>query len=436
MKQTLFAIPDSIAGLPLFGIGLLLAAWLLFCIGLLVWLLKRYGLGAETRGYLPLMILVGLGIVMVLPKLAVAEEGGVPVRGYGVMMMLGIVAGVGLAAYRAPAVGLDPDKVFSLTFWMFLGGIVGARLFHIIQYRENYNSLGDLLEIQQGGLVVYGALIAALIIVPVFVIRNKIPGLAMADLLAPSMVLGLAFGRIGCLLTGCCFAGSCDLPWAVTFPRLSAPASISPPYQRQLEAGLAYGIQIGRDEQGSLILSQIAPGSLAEELGFQAGQQIRVLGEFEKPTAEEAQLAILRAMYPPDDLQAPPRALQLAVVESPDVRELSHAPPLRSLPVHPVQVYSAINAALLCVLLLAYHPLRRRDGEVFALLITIYPIARFLLEMIRTDELAKFGTALTISQLVSLATLAGAAVLWWYILRQPTGQRWVDRAAAAAPLGA
>jgi phosphatidylglycerol:prolipoprotein diacylglycerol transferase len=95
--------------------------------------------------------------------------------------------------------------------------------------------------------------------------------------------------------------------------------------------------------------------------------------------------------------------------------------PARSLPVHPTQLYSAIHAGLLAWFLWSWYPFRRRDGEVFALLITIYPISRFLLEIIRIDESAVFGTGLSISQNISLALLASAVGLWIYLLRKPAG---------------
>jgi hypothetical protein len=95
--------------------------------------------------------------------------------------------------------------------------------------------------------------------------------------------------------------------------------------------------------------------------------------------------------------------------------------PARSLPVHATQIYSSINAALLCLLLWAYYPMRRRDGEVFAALLLLYPITRILLEVVRVDEGGKFGTGLTISQLVSLVLIAASIVLWIYVLRQPPG---------------
>ncbi len=101
--------------------------------------------------------------------------------------------------------------------------------------------------------------------------------------------------------------------------------------------------------------------------------------------------------------------------------------PQRSLPVHPTQIYSSINAALLCLLTLAYYPFRRHDGEVIALLLTLYAITRFILEMIRTDEGNFYATGLTISQNVSLLLLPAVAALWIYILwKQPTRTVWSE----------
>jgi prolipoprotein diacylglyceryltransferase len=61
----------------------------------------------------------------------------------------------------------------------------------------------------------------------------------------------------------------------------------------------------------------------------------------------------------------------------------------------------------------------RRDGEVFALALTLHPLSRILLEAIRVDEPPAFGTPLSISQLVSVVLLVLAAGLWWFIARQP-----------------
>ncbi len=70
----------------------------------------------------------------------------------------------------------------------------------------------------KGGLVVYGAFFGAVAGVLLFVRKHRLPLLAVCDLVAPSMMLGLAIGRIGCLLNGCCFGAVCDHPWAMRFP--------------------------------------------------------------------------------------------------------------------------------------------------------------------------------------------------------------------------
>ena len=92
--------------------------------------------------------------------------------------------------------------------------------------------------------------------------------------------------------------------------------------------------------------------------------------------------------------------------------------PPRSLPVHPTQIYSAINATLLFLVTMAYFPFRQRHGQVIALLLSLYAITRFLLELIRTDELA-FAAQMTISQNVSVWIGIGMVILWVYIMRQP-----------------
>ena len=86
---------------------------------------------------------------------------------------------------------------------------------------------------------------------------------------------------------------------------------------------------------------------------------------------------------------------------------------------HPTQLYSAIGALLLALFLLAWYPLRRHEGEVTALMISIYPIMRILEESIRTDEPLIGRTGMTVSQNVSVLLLALAVTLWIFILRGP-----------------
>jgi phosphatidylglycerol:prolipoprotein diacylglycerol transferase len=99
-----------------------------------------------------------------------------------------------------------------------------------------------------------------------------------------------------------------------------------------------------------------------------------------------------------------------------------------SLPVHPTQLYSAFDGLILLVLLTAYYPLRRRDGEVMGLLMIAYPITRFLIEYLRDDE-AALVAGMTISQTISVFVLLGAGVYWAWLAKQKSEPKAVQPAA-------
>ncbi len=104
-----------------------------------------------------------------------------------------------------------------------------------------------------------------------------------------------------------------------------------------------------------------------------------------------------------------------------------------SLALHPTQLYSAIDGVVLLVLLSAYYPLRRRDGEVIGVLMLAYPVTRFLIEQLRNDEPGIF-LGMTISQTISVVVFAGAILYWVWLSRQPAA-RYVDGPRVAGESG-
>jgi prolipoprotein diacylglyceryltransferase len=88
--------------------------------------------------------------------------------------------------------------------------------------------------------------------------------------------------------------------------------------------------------------------------------------------------------------------------------------PPRSLNIYPAQLLSSITGGMICVILLGFYQIRKHDGQVVALFLTLYGSARFLLELVRTDELGQLNTGLTISQIGSIVALLIATLLWWY----------------------
>jgi len=267
--------------------------------------------------------------------------GGIKIFGYGMMLFFAFLGSTYLAAWRAEREKLDPELLKDLALWVFIGGLVGARLFYVAQYwGDRVRTVADIFRIWEGGIVLYGSIMGGTVAFFMYRLIRPFPLRPYLDVVAPSLALGIALGRLGCFLNGCCYGDTCDLPIAVSFPRES------PPWKAQVIMGMI-----------------------------------------------------------------PPNAL-------------------RSLPVHPTQLYSAIDGFVLLALLSAYFPLRRRDGEVMALLMVTYPVTRFLIEYLRNDEGAFFAR-LTISQNISIALLLWGLCFWRYLSRQPL-ERLADSQTAPA----
>lgn len=270
---------------------------------------------------------------------------GIRVFGYGLMLFLAFLASMALAGRCARRAGLDPEIIYDMALTVFLGGLVGARLFYVVQYwGTRVKTIADVFRIWEGGIVLYGSIIGGTFAFFVYRLLRPFPLRTGLDVVAPALALGIAVGRVGCFLNGCCFGDTCGLPWAVSFPEPS------PPWFAHVDSGL------------------LSPNATW------------------------------------------------------------------SLPVHPTQLYSTIDGLVLVGLLLAYFPLRRRDGEVMGLLMVTYPITRFLIEHLRGDEGAVFA-GMTISQAISVALFAMGLVYWWWLSTQPRGvaaQTEADRPAVVA----
>ena len=162
------------------------------------------------------------------------ELGPLTIQTYGTMMVLAFLAAMWLARRRAPAHGVDPETVFDLGFWLLLAGLGGAKLLYwVVTLPELLAALGrvpnqpgELLRLLSTGFVFYGGLIGAVVAGVIIIRRRGLDLWQTFDLLAPSAILGLGIGRIGCLSAGCCYGKPCDLPWAITFRH---PDAVAPP---------------------------------------------------------------------------------------------------------------------------------------------------------------------------------------------------------------
>jgi phosphatidylglycerol:prolipoprotein diacylglycerol transferase len=151
------------------------------------------------------------------------------------MIALAFLVGLWTATRRARRANVSGEKVADVTFWLMAGAIVGARAVYVATYWKTefaHQPLTEIFMIQRGGLVYYGGLIGAILAGSIYIRWKRLPLWKVADVLAPSIALGSVFGRMGCLLNGCCFGRVCHLPWAIRFPNQSIP------WQYQFQQGL------------------------------------------------------------------------------------------------------------------------------------------------------------------------------------------------------
>lgn len=146
--------------------------------------------------------------------------GSLEVHWYGIFVATGFLTGLWTARRRAEQRGISSDTIVDLSFWVLVGALVGARALYIVTFWKEEFAGRPLLDIltQRSGLVFYGGLIGAVSLAIVVLWRKKLPLWKIGDAMAPSIALGHAFGRLGCLMTGCCFGRECGLPWAIHFP--------------------------------------------------------------------------------------------------------------------------------------------------------------------------------------------------------------------------
>jgi phosphatidylglycerol:prolipoprotein diacylglycerol transferase len=158
------------------------------------------------------------------------QLGGLTIRWYGIMVALGFLAGLLTATRRARRENIPSEIITDLTLWIMVGSILGARFVYVTTYwkTEFANApFSEVFMIQHGGLVFYGGLIGATLAGIICLHLRKLPFWKVADVMAPSIALGSVFGRIGCLLNGCCYGRECSAPWAITFP----PGHETHPYE-------------------------------------------------------------------------------------------------------------------------------------------------------------------------------------------------------------
>ncbi|MCD4824865.1 MAG: prolipoprotein diacylglyceryl transferase [Phycisphaerae bacterium] len=464
-------------------------------------------------------IIIDLGTVHIF-------GGEIPLRifGYGLMLVCGFLAGILLAQWRAKRAGESPELVSQMGIWALVGGVVGARMAYVFKNWDSFSAggLGEIFNVTSGGLIYFGGLLGGTITVLAYMRIKRMPIRRYIDIVAPSLMIGLAFGRMGCTLNGCCWGGPCEESWAMSikFPMISRPLlkvgggenpysdgqTLCPTYSEQYWAGRvtpdarllnAYITQTrelgenstyrknegGRrvvNRQAVLPVSQLhgqlhndqlaamfADKAELEKLFNVAAGRDRVLSKAEWQEALAAGDGLLRGSEMWDEAiwfdrpvvmqdyyssAAADGLLSFAEFReyfqrradellgqfdrNKDGRLLGQERKAAnaylqedlyallgnqwSNALRPAQPLGIFNGFLLAVLLMLFYRYRRREGQVFALMLIMYPITRFMLESIRHENpLNLLAGDPTHNQLTAPFMVLGGLALWWWFNRLP-----------------
>lgn len=147
--------------------------------------------------------------------------GPLTIHTYGVMLVVAFLAATWMAARiaRTWPLGLSPLSPAAVTEWAsvtMLGGLLGGRVWYVVQFWEEFAvHPWEILALWHGGLVWYGGFLGGVAATILFIRRRQLPLLEVLDQVIPSVALGHAIGRIGCFTNGCCYGKPTDGWWAI-----------------------------------------------------------------------------------------------------------------------------------------------------------------------------------------------------------------------------
>jgi phosphatidylglycerol:prolipoprotein diacylglycerol transferase len=307
----------------------------------------------------------------------------VPVRAYGFMVMLGCLAAAWVAIRRARRERIPSDHIWDMWMWALLAGFVGARTLYVLQHLGEFR--GDwlrVLYIWEGGLAFQGGLVLAIVVLYLWFKIKHVSAAKYFDVIVAAVILGYAFARVGCFLNGCCHGHTTGIACAVTYPA-AAPVDTD----HNLRLSPAYAAQV--TGEGRPITEDVAHDK-------------RYVGRI-----HDGKLIPYRGLVPREPL----------ITWDEYRARVASGERLRSLPVHPAQLYACGAALLICFLLWMYDRVPRRLGQRAAMFLMLYAVYRFINEFLRGDTPPKYG-GLTVFQVACIGLFVAFAGMWLWCQRK------------------
>ncbi|MBU1259786.1 MAG: prolipoprotein diacylglyceryl transferase [Planctomycetes bacterium] len=318
------------------------------------------------------------------------------VKSYGVMMVIGFIAAIFVIRRLSRDIGQEnTEHITTAALYSLIAGIAGARIFYVVHYWQQFSGKGllEFFAVWKGGLELLGGVFFSIIVIAFYLWKQKLPVRRYLDILAIGLMLALFFGRLGCLLNGCCYGRPTCAFVSIRFPY----GSLS--YQGQVRPDKARNRQepyIGLPTEFFGYINEANEWVVAPE----SDKYDYYLKPFDRLTEQEKS--------------------QVTVGE------------YRPLEVCPTQVYESLSALAGCILLYLHRKngieqqKKRKTtsaffrlGVTFALMFIVYGFIRFFIEFLRDDNPYQ-ANGLTVSQNLSIAmVIVGLLLTWLFAKMKP-----------------
>jgi phosphatidylglycerol---prolipoprotein diacylglyceryl transferase len=158
------------------------------------------------------------------PGADLLKLGPLTVRWYGLLIAIAVLVGLWLSQRLAERRQINPELVGDLAIWLILGSIPVARLYYVLFEWNYYGQHPDqILAIWRGGIAIHGAILGGTLAALIFSRLKKCSFWRLADVVAPSLILGQAIGRWGNFFNSEAFGSPTNLPWKLLIPEGNRP---------------------------------------------------------------------------------------------------------------------------------------------------------------------------------------------------------------------